>query len=238
MILPQNPAADGTGGIFHHRKFMLSRNFENCVQVARHPHLVNTKNRACALADGRLDFAWINIERRRVDVDEDRHGPAVANAVRGGDVGVAYGDDFIARAHADGQQRKVKRGGAAGDRACVRRTDEGGKLTFKRRNLGALRDPARQNHASCSRNFFWAEMWARHGNEIFRHGWGRPEAPSCAQLPAPTILLATSLGSRTNREDEPSRRVVRRTAESRPVFLLWNCLPTVAARLRAGAQYE
>jgi hypothetical protein len=55
---------------------------------------------------------------------------------------MAYGDDFIARAHAYRQEREVKGGRATGHRTGARRTHESGKLALKGRNLRPLRDPA------------------------------------------------------------------------------------------------
>ena len=61
---------------------------------------------------------------------------------------MADGDDFVAGADADRQQRKVQRGRAARDGAGVRRADGGGELTLEGGDLGALRDPAGQNRAA------------------------------------------------------------------------------------------
>ena len=86
--------------------------------------------------------ARINVESCGINIHENWQGAAVANAVGGGDVGMADGDDFVPRAHAHRQQCQVQSGRAARNRAGVRRAHEAGELALKRRHLRALRDPA------------------------------------------------------------------------------------------------
>ena len=51
------------------------------------------------------------------------------------------------------QQRQVQRGRAARDGTRVRRADGRGELALERRDLGALRHPARENRAPCGIGF-------------------------------------------------------------------------------------
>ena len=51
-------------------------------------------------------------------------GAGMAYRIGGGDVGMAGGDDLIARLHADGQQRQMQGGGAVRDCAGVLGADE------------------------------------------------------------------------------------------------------------------
>ena len=76
---------------------------------------------------------------------------AVADGVRGRDVGVADGHDLVAGAHADSQQRQMQRRRAARDRAGVLGADEVRELALERGDLGALRDPAAQDDAAGGR---------------------------------------------------------------------------------------
>ena len=111
-------------------------------QVAGHAHLVHAEDGLGARRDGGLETRRVDVEGVRLDVHEDRRGAAVADAVGGGDEGVADRDDLVARLDADRQQRQVQGGGAARDRAGVGGADQGGEGLLELRDPRALADPA------------------------------------------------------------------------------------------------
>ena len=102
-LLPHSPprdlAANCARSIFNNLEVVASRDLQNRGQIAGQAHLVNTEDRPRSLSDRLLDTSWINIERSRVDVDEDGARSAVSNTVGRSDVGVTDCDDFVARAH-------------------------------------------------------------------------------------------------------------------------------------------
>ena len=98
-------------------------------------------------ADGLLDSQRVDVEAIGLDVDEHRRRAAVADGVGGGDERVADGDDLVAGADADGQQRQVQRGGAVRHGAGVRRADMRGELALEGRDLRPLGQPARLDHS-------------------------------------------------------------------------------------------
>ena len=93
-------------------------------EIAGHAELVHAQNRLRASGDRRLDQRRIHVERAGLDVDEHRRGAAIADGVGRGDEGMADGDDLVAGADADRQQRQVQRRRAVGHRTGVRRADE------------------------------------------------------------------------------------------------------------------
>src|SRR5690606_8284993 len=108
LALPQDFAADGTGGILDHRDGVSLPDCNYGREVAGHAELVNAEDRPGARRDCRLDQIGIDVVAIRLDVDEDGNSPTVADRIRGRDEGVTDGDDLVAGLHADSAQGEMQ----------------------------------------------------------------------------------------------------------------------------------
>src|SRR5215475_4142070 len=109
---PLDLAANRACSVLYDAKVAMARNGEDCRHVARHAHLMHAQDRFGACRDDLLDLSWVEVEGTGIDVNENRHRAAVTNHIRGGDVGMTNGDNFVARLDADREQRQMQRGGA------------------------------------------------------------------------------------------------------------------------------
>ena len=75
----------------------------------------------------------------RLDVDEDRRRSALADGVGAGNEGVIDGDDLVARAHADAEQREMQRRCAVGHGTGMGCACDGGEGFLEARDARALR---------------------------------------------------------------------------------------------------
>src|SRR6188474_1742525 len=91
LAVANDQAAAGASGVLDHRQTAASPDLDDCENVARHTHLVHAQDRLGAGGDGGLDQRRVDIARGRLYIDEYGLGAAVADAVRGGDVGMADG---------------------------------------------------------------------------------------------------------------------------------------------------
>ncbi len=137
--------ADGAGGILDHGQAVGSRDRQDRARSHGMPIWCTHRIARVRGVTARPRAAGSMLKVAGIDVDEHRHGAAVADGVGGGDEGVADGDHLVAGPDADGQQRQMQRGGAVGHGAGVRRADRGGELRLEGRDLRALGDPAGQN---------------------------------------------------------------------------------------------
>ena len=90
-------------------------------QVGREAEDVHRQQRLRALRDRGRGGRRVEVERDRVDVGEHRPRALVEHRVGRGDERERARDDLVALLHADRPQREVQAGGAARDRAGVRR---------------------------------------------------------------------------------------------------------------------
>src|SRR3954462_14262744 len=192
--------ADCASSVLHHCDAVSLAEFENCVQITGHAHLVNAQDSPGPIADGFFDTPRRNVKRRRIDVHENGPRSTVANAVRGRDIRMAHRYDFVPWTNPNCQQCEVEGRCSTRNRTCVRCTHKFSEFTLESRDLGTLRYPTRQNRPSSGGNFLLAEMRARHRNKILRHGSECPAVPSYVRLPAPVIPRVTSPASYTSRE--------------------------------------
>src|ERR1700730_14742943 len=128
LAIPCDLAAHRARRILHYGKAMTAGNLEDSSEIARHPHLVHAQNGACMWRQDGLDLGRIKVEGVRFDINENGCRSAIADSIGGGDVGMTDGNYFVTRLHPDGEQRKMKRGGAIRDRTSARGTDEGREL--------------------------------------------------------------------------------------------------------------
>src|SRR5205823_11989269 len=94
--IPEDRAANGAGCVLDHRNAVLSDDSDHASHVARHAHLVHAQDRSGPFCDGGLDQCGVDIDRAAFDVHEHRQGAAVTYGIRGRDVRVTDGDDFVA----------------------------------------------------------------------------------------------------------------------------------------------
>src|SRR5438309_953322 len=111
--IPQDFASNGTRSILDHWQGVTVRNINDCLQVTRHPHLVDAKNGTCTFTDHIFDQRRIHVESAGFYVNEDRDSPTVTNAVGGSDIRMANRNHFIALLHPHRSHRQVERRGAA-----------------------------------------------------------------------------------------------------------------------------
>ena len=171
FAFPLDRAADGARRVFDKRHVAARGDRRQRRQIARHPELMHREDGFRLRRERRFDERGVDVERRRIDVNEDRRRSAVADGVRRGNERMADGDDLIAEADTERGERDVKRRRAARHRAGMRRADGLGEFAFERRDLGALRHPAGENRAARGLRFLLVHPGTRHGNHgVHGHG--------------------------------------------------------------------
>ena len=105
--------ADRLAGIFDDRQIVLGGDAADFVHRGALAEQMHRQDGFGALPDERFDFVGIEIERARLDIDEDRLGAQARDGAGGGEERVAGADDFVAAADFQGHQRQ-KQGIAAG----------------------------------------------------------------------------------------------------------------------------
>jgi len=98
---------------------------------------VNGQQRPGARCDPGLDLGDIDVERLRINVNENRRLAGVGDGEDGGNVRVRDSDHLVASADAAGQQGQVQRLRPARDAQRIRRLAVGGELLFKSLHLRA-----------------------------------------------------------------------------------------------------
>ena len=100
--------------VLNDRNLALGRDAHQRIHVRRQTGGVDGHDGGRAIGDQRLDLRRVHLERRRVDVGEDRYGVRLQNGVDGRDEGVRRDDDFVARADPGCGDRGDQRAGAVG----------------------------------------------------------------------------------------------------------------------------
>ena len=115
-----------------------------------------------ARRDRRCCGCWINVERVRVDVHEDRSGPVVRHHGSGGSKGMHRHDDLVTRTEPKPLQGEVQPGRGRADRhgfdPAAQEVDEGALEALR---LGAGGDPAGAQAVDDLGNFGLAEIGYR-----------------------------------------------------------------------------
>ena len=210
--VPQNLAANRAGCVLDQYQAVVPRQRHQTLQIARHADLMHRENRPGLRPDHRRDAIDVDVERLRVDVDEDRHGAAVADRVRGGDERMADRDDFVPGTDAGGEQRQVQRGRAIGHGAGVGGADRLGELTFEGGDFRPLREPPRTDHPRGGVDFGIADQRLRDRNRLNnrRHDadFLRPRRPVPASTtrPDPAAPPRDRSRSRSRASASPSPR--------------------------------
>ena len=114
--------------------------------VGRVAEDVHRQQRRRALGHRRRGGLRVEVQRHRVDVGEHRPRALVQHGVGRGDERERARDDLVAVAHADRAQRQVQPGGAAGDRAGVRRAERARRSAARTPHARPERELARAQH--------------------------------------------------------------------------------------------
>jgi hypothetical protein len=100
-IIGEYLRADRAGGVLDQRHTMPSDKRQNAREVARHAHLMHTKNHLGARSKGRRNLFWIYVEVVGADVHEDRLRAAVSNNICCSYEARTDGDHLVTRSDAN-----------------------------------------------------------------------------------------------------------------------------------------
>ena len=92
------PRPVGLGGVLDDRDAAAAADLQERLHVGRLAVQVDRQDRPGPPRDLALDLAQVHRVGDRIDVDEDRRGPDVADRPGGGDEGHRDRDDLVARA--------------------------------------------------------------------------------------------------------------------------------------------
>ena len=101
------------GAVFDHADLPFSRDAQDRFEIGGLAVEMNRDDGAGSRRDGRFQLRRIERERARVNVHQHRRRAAQLDGRDRGDGRVRHGDDLVARPHAAGAQRQVKRLSAA-----------------------------------------------------------------------------------------------------------------------------
>src|SRR4029079_12135024 len=117
-------------------KFVCTSDSHNAFHIAWHADLMDAHDGLGARRDRCLDLVRIQIERSRIDIDEDRDRSTLTDCVRRGDESMAGHDDLIAGFYTYREETEMKSNGAIGNGASVLRTNSSSKFLLEGSNLG------------------------------------------------------------------------------------------------------
>ncbi len=165
--------ADGLAGVFNHSQAMASRYVEKRSHLGGSTERVNNEDGARFRRDRCFYFFWIEIERGRVDVDENGSRPFHANDVGCGDERERRNDDLVTRANAETADAKMQSAGAGvdGDRVIGSNIIGGG--TLKCFQFGAEAELRRAQNIDNRFDLGLCDGWSRQRNANRRHGFAR-----------------------------------------------------------------
>ena len=93
----QLPMAQAASSI---QEAMAPCDLQDRFEIARHADLMDAQERRASRVDRGFRLLRIHVVGARLDIDEHRLRAAIPDRIGRRDVGVAYGDDFIARSDA------------------------------------------------------------------------------------------------------------------------------------------
>src|SRR6185437_10833285 len=96
-------APNRTRRVFNERKSMLLSDSHQAREIARHTHLVHTKDGSRGRCNRRFYLRYIQVERIGTDIDKHWNRATVPDAVCGGDKRMADGDHFVSGADTGGK---------------------------------------------------------------------------------------------------------------------------------------
>lgn len=125
------------GGVFNHRNAVLGGNGVDGVKVRALAVQADGNDGLGTRGDGRFQQGRVQVVGAGVNVHIHRLGAQQGHGFGGGNVGKAGGDDFVARANAQGHLGNLQRIGAVGHGNAVLGAGIGAELFFQRRHFGA-----------------------------------------------------------------------------------------------------
>ena len=132
---------NGVCGIVNENEVSRLADLDERLHVTRYTRDMHGKDGSCARREFLEDLVRINVQRRRIDVDEDRLRAGVTYSFRGRGEGVRGGDHFVAFANAGGNQREVQCGGAGTYGKGVFCADVLGESPLELRRFGSRANP-------------------------------------------------------------------------------------------------
>ncbi len=104
--------AEGFASVFDDMEIVTASDFQDVGECGRTSESVHDDDGAGSRGDGFFDAGGIEIERVRIDINENGDGTLVAENVGDGDEGERWNDDFIAVGDAEGANAEMERGRA------------------------------------------------------------------------------------------------------------------------------
>ena len=102
------------GGVLDHEQAVALRDRHHRPHVYRMAIEMNHDDGLGPGRDSRLDQIRVHVPGRRLAVDEDRGGAAVAHGVRGSDERQGRHDDFVTGTDLEGKEGEVESDGSIG----------------------------------------------------------------------------------------------------------------------------
>ena len=135
------------GGVLDQPEAVAAGDVEQRIEVGWLTIEVGRQKRLGARGDCRLDPRRIEVEGRRIGLDQHRGRADHRDGKQGGDIAVAGDDHLIARADVERPQGEVERVEPVADADAMAGPAIGGEFGFERLDLGAADIPARAEHA-------------------------------------------------------------------------------------------
>ncbi len=172
--------------------------------VGRQAAVVDRDHRLGLGRDRMLDLVRVDVERRRIDVDQLDVGAEVANDLGSGGEGVRRRDHLVARADAAGFERQVqpRRRRVDGERLQRGVAEKRAEVVLEALGLRAGRDPARAQRVDDLGDLGLADVGQRERKERWlAHGFAasRPSTTRCFALAPATALRSIAWSSVTRR---------------------------------------
>src|SRR5215831_15073482 len=121
--------------ILNDHQMVTRGNCKDGLHIAGLPSKVHWNNRLCAWRDGVFYAPDINVERFKVNVDEDRNSVDRKHGSGCGDESVGRNDHFVAGPNSQGLQSNLNRPGTVGTGDTVSRAVKAGKRFLELRHL-------------------------------------------------------------------------------------------------------
>lgn len=164
-LLPPVGSRYCVGGVLDQVEAALTRQVEQRAHVNRMARIVDWQNRACARRDGLRALLRVDVERVRLDIDQDRRRANMLDDVDRGAEGHRRGDDFVAGADVQRRQREVQPRRTRVQRERALRAEVGGEFLLELPRLRPGRDPVRAQRVHHRCDFFFRDRWRREGEK-------------------------------------------------------------------------
>jgi hypothetical protein len=167
------------GGIFDHPQIVITGERRQVAVAHRQAGEVDRQHGSGGFGDRRLCGLQVEVEGDRVDVDQNRFGPQVADHLGGRCERPGRDDHLVAWSDAGCLQRQMEAGRSRVDRDGLdAAADVFGELELERRGLRAGRQPASPQRVHDGGDLVLADVRYSKRQELFGGGQeGAPELP-------------------------------------------------------------